>query len=181
MKGGKQNRHKAIKLFLLFIFLTFSFCACNNEDESNIVEETPPTTEQTIEKFVITETKDGKINTVLEAESAVIDEKNKMVYLMLPKVKFYQDGKFMSILISETGEVNLDNNNIKALGKCTLDTAENEHLQTRDVSYDASTKMISSDNDIKITRKTETIYGKGFKSDIDLNKITIKKQRVLID
>lgn len=181
-KMENKTNIKKIVFFIIFMLLSFSFFACNNnEDESNIIEETPPTTEQTIEKFVITETKDGKINTVLEAESAVIDENKKMVYLMLPKVKFYQDGKFMSILISETGEINLENNNIKALGKCTLDTVENEHLQTRDVSYDAATKIISSDNDIKITRKTETIYGKGFKSDVDLNKIIIKKQRVLID
>ena len=177
-----ENKKSIIKinLFFLLFFLTFSFCSCN-EDESNIIEETPLTTEQTIEKFIITETKDGKINTVLEAESAIIDEDKKLVYLTLPKVKFYKDGQFMSVLISETGEINLENNNIKALGKCTLDTVENEHLQTRDVFYDDATKMISSDSDIKITRKTETIYGKGFKSDIDLNKITIKKQRVLID
>ena len=183
MVSRKMENKTSVKkffLFIMFVFLSFSFCCCS-EDESNIIEETPPTTEQTIEKFVITETKEGKINTILEAESAVIDDNNKIVHLMLPKVKFYQDGKFTSVLISETGEVNLENNNIKALGKCTLDTANNEHMQTRDVSYDASTKMISSDNDIKITRKSETIYGKGFKSDIDLNKITIKKQRVIID
>jgi len=183
MVSRKMENKTSIKkffLFIMFICLSFSFCCCS-EDESNIVEETPPTTEQTIEKFVITETKEGKINTILEAESAVIDENNKTVHLMLPQVKFYQDGKFTSVLISETGEVNLENNNIKALGKCTLDTANNEHMQTRDVFYDASTKIISSDNDIKITRKSEIIYGKGFKSDVDLNKIAIKKQRVIID
>jgi len=183
MVSRKMENKTSIKkygLFIIFILLSFSFCCCS-EDESSVIEETPPTTEQTIEKFIITETKEGKINTILEAESAVTDDNNKTVYLMLPKVKFYQDGKFMSVLISETGEVNLENNNIKALGKCTLDTANNEHMQTRDVFYDATTKMISSDSDIKITRQSETIYGKGFKSDIDLNKITIKKQRVIID
>ena len=33
---------------------------CSCVEEENTIEETPPTTEQTIEKFVITETKDGQ-------------------------------------------------------------------------------------------------------------------------
>ena len=139
------------------------------------------TTEQTIEKFVITETKDGNIKTILEAESAIIDEDNKIAKLTLPKVKFYEDGKYKSILIAESGEVNMETNSVKALGKCTVETVDNEYLQTRDVSYDATKQLIYSDSDIKITKGKDVIYGKGFQSDTDLENIVIKKQRIIID
>jgi LPS export ABC transporter protein LptC len=159
--------------------LGFSLTSC--KEEESIIEETPPTTEQTIEKFVVTETQAGKIKTILEAESAIINDNEKKAYLTLPRIKFYEDGKYTSILVAESGEIDLDTNDVKALGKCTLDTVKNEYLQTRDISYNNSKKIISSNSDIKITRGKEVIYGSGFSSDINLNNITVKKQRVIID
>ncbi len=178
MKDGKLNKSKILFLSLCLIF-SFTLCSC--VEEENTIEETPPTTEQTIEKFVITETKDGKIKTILEAESAIIDEDNKIAKLKLPKVKFYEDGKYQSILIAEEGEINMETNNVKAFGKCTVETVNNEYLQTRDVSYDAKKQLIYSDSDIKITKDKDVMYGKGFESDTELKNIVIKKQRIIID
>ena len=96
-------------------------------------------------------------------------------------MKFYDDGKYQSILIADKGEVDMNTNNIKALGKCTVDTVNNEHLETMDVTYDANTKMISSESDIKITREDGVIFGKGFESDTDLQNIIIKNERIIID
>lgn len=178
MKDGKLNKSKILFLSLCLLF-SFVFSSC--VEEENTIEETPPTTEQTIEKFVITETKDGNIKTILEAESAVIDEDKKIAKLSLPKVKFYEDGKYRSILIAESGEINMENNSVKAFGKCTVETVDNEYLQTRDVSYDATKQLIYSDSDIKITKGNDVVYGKGFESDTDLKNIVIKKQRIIID
>lgn len=178
MKDGKESKSKILFLSLCLIF-SFMLCSCVEEDNS--IEETPPTTEQTIEKFVITETKDGQIKTILEAESAIIDEDNKIAKLKLPKVKFYEDGKFQSILIAEEGQINMETNDVKAFGKCTVETVNNEYLQTRDVSYDAKKQLIYSDSDIKITKDKDVMYGKGFESDTDLKNIVIKKQRIIID
>jgi len=178
MKDGKLKKYKYVLILFSFTVM-LSFSSCLEEDAA--IEETPPTTEQTIENFVITETQGGKIKTILEAESAIIDDEQKKAYLTLPKVKFYENGKYTSILISESGEIDLNTNNIKALGKCTVDTVRNEYLQTRDVSYDSKKKIISSDSDIKITRGEDVVYGRGFESDTDLNNIIIKKQRAIID
>lgn len=170
---------KNIFCLICFLILGFSLTSC--KEEESIIEETPPTTEQTIEKFVVTETQEGKIKTILEAESAIILDNEKKAYLTLPRIKFYEDGKYTSILVAESGEIDLETNDVKALGKCTVDTVKNEYLQTRDIFYNASKKLISSNNDIKITRGKEVIYGSGFTSDINLNNITVKKQRVIID
>ncbi|MDD5101786.1 MAG: LPS export ABC transporter periplasmic protein LptC [Endomicrobiaceae bacterium] len=178
MKDGKLKKYKYI-LIVLSLNLMLSFSGCLEEETT--IEETPPTTEQTIENFVVTETQDGKIKTILESESAIIDDNQKKAYLTLPKVKFYEDGKYTSILISESGEIDLATNDIKALGKCTVDTVRNEYLQTRDVSYNAKNKLISSDSDIKITRGKDVIYGKGFQSDTDLDNVVIKNERAIID
>ncbi len=136
---------------------------------------------QTIEKFVITETKDGNIKTILESDFAEINEDKKTARLTEPKVKFYEDGKYHSLLIADTGEVDMETNNIKASGKCVIDTVNGEHLETSDVTYDANKKIISSDSNIKITRQDGVIYGKGFQSDTDLKNIVIKNERIIID
>lgn len=170
---------KNIFCLICFLILGFSLTSC--KEEESIIEETPPTTEQTIEKFVVTETQEGKIKTILEAESAIIEDNEKKAYLTLPRIKFYEDGKYTSILVAESGEIDLETNDVKALGKCTVDTVKNEYLQTRDIFYNASKKLISSNNDIKITRGKEVIYGSGFSSDINLDNITVKKQRLIID
>lgn len=170
---------KNIFCLICFLILGFSLTSC--KEEESIIEETPPTTEQTIEKFIVTETQAGKIKTILEAESAIIEDNEKKAYLTLPRIKFYEDGKYTSILVAESGEIDLETNDVKALGKCTVDTVKNEYLQTRDIFYSASKKLISSNNDIKITRGKEVIYGSGFSSDINLDNITVKKQRVIIE
>lgn len=177
MKDGKLNRNK-IFLFILLMFVGL-FCSCAVQDSE--YSESKAKNEQTIEKYVITETKDGKIKTILESDFAVIDEDSKVATLTEPKVKFYDDGKYQSTLIADRGEVDMDTNNIKALGKCIVDTVNNEHLETTDVTYDANTKMIFSDSDIKITREDGVIYGKGFESDTDLQNIVIKNERIIID
>ncbi len=171
----KKNIFCLICFFILGIFLV----SCREEE--SIIEETPPTTEQTIEKFIVTETQAGKIKTILEAESAIIEDNEKKAYLTLPRIKFYEDGKYTSILVAESGEIDLETNDVKALGKCTVDTVKNEYLQTRDIAYSASKKLISSNNNIKITRGKEVIYGSGFSSDINLENITVKNQRVIIE
>ena len=177
MRDGKLNRNKVFLLVLWMFACVFCSCALQDGEDTG----SNARNEQTIEKFVITETKDGKIKTILESDLAVIDEDRKIAVLTEPRVKFYDDGKYQSILIADKGEVDMNTNNIKALGKCTVDTVNNEHLETMDVTYDANTKMISSESDIKITREDGVIFGKGFESDTDLQNIIIKNERIIID
>lgn len=142
------------------------------------IEEVPPMAEQAVEKFVITETEEGKLKMVLESESAVIDEEKKVAVLKLPIVKFYKNGEYASTLVTESATINLDTYDVSGHGKCTVDTADNEYLQTTDLQYNAKKSIVFSNNDVKLTRQDETVYGKGFEADTKLEKIIIKKQRV---
>ena len=137
-----------------------------------------PATVQTIENFVVTETKDGKIKTVLNSDIAVIKESENVAFLTKPVVKFYDDGKYSATLTARTGQISLDTNNVRTIGECTVVTANGEVLETKDVNYDHIKERVSSDSDIKITKGKDVIYGKGFESDTKLNNIIIKNQRI---
>jgi Uncharacterized protein conserved in bacteria len=164
-------------LALLAVVLFFSGC----KQEKTVIEETPPMEEQAVEKFTITETESGKLKMILESESAVINDEKKRAHLKLPRVKFYREGEYVSTLVTESATINLETYDVDGHGKCTVDTANNEHLQTTDLKYNAKEDKVFSKNDVKITRRGETVYGEAFEADTKLEKIIIKKQRVILD
>lgn len=177
MNAGKQL--KKIKLCIMLFAALFIFAGCKNE--KTVIEETPPMSEQAVEKFTITETELGKLKMILESESAIIDEEKKVAHLRLPRVKLYRDGVYASTLVTENAEIDLDTYNVIGHGKCTVDTANNEHLQTTDLHYNTQKSIVYSNTDVKVTRRGETVYGKGFEADTKLEKIIIKKQRVILE
>ncbi len=175
MKDGKLNNNKIyISIVILCVFL---FPSCMRDFDYN----NKLATIQTIENFVITETKAGKIKTILNSNIAIIKESENVAFLTEPVVKFYDNGKYSATLTAKTGQISLDTNNVKAIGECKVLTASGEVLETKDVSYDHVKEKIYSDSDIKITRGKDVIYGKGFESDTKLNNIIIKNQRIVLD
>ncbi|AKL97461.1 LPS export ABC transporter periplasmic protein LptC [Endomicrobium proavitum] len=166
-------------LFVFAALICVALASCKSE--KTIIEETPPMTEQAVEKFTITETEAGKVKMVLESESAIINEDTQKAFLRLPRVKFYQDGKYASTLITESADINLETYDIAGHGKCTIDTVNNEHLQTTNLGYDAKKKIVFSKTDVTLTRDGDTVYGKGFEADTKLDKIVIKKQKIIIN
>jgi LPS export ABC transporter protein LptC len=175
MNFSKKNLACVFVVFSIFLFVE----GCKSDKV--VIEETPPISERTIEKFSIAQTEDGKLKMMLEAESADIDENENSANLELPEVKFYDKGKYSSTLVAERAIINLKTYDVKGIGKCVIDTANNEHLETIDLMYNAKKSWLYSDNDVKVKRPGQTIYGKGFNADTKLQKITIKKQRMVIN
>jgi LPS export ABC transporter protein LptC len=159
----------------------FSFFLFGCKSEENVIEETPPMSEQAIEKFTITQTDEGKLKMILEAESAIIDDSKNIAHLKLPVIKFYDKGEYVSMLVTESAIINMETYDVRGIGKCTVDSAKNEHLQTTDLMYDAKKELIYSDNDVKIVRPKEIVYGTSFKADTKLDNIVIKNQRTVLD
>jgi LPS export ABC transporter protein LptC len=168
--------------FVIIIILFLSvFTFFTHSAKKNVVEETLPIFEQIIEEFTITETHDGKLRMILKAGSAIVNESENIAHLKHPVIKFYDKGSYISTFVAESADINMDTYDIKGKGKCTLNSANNEYLQTENLIYNAKKELIYSDNNVKITRPNETIYGTSFKSDTKLDKVVIKNQRILID
>jgi LPS export ABC transporter protein LptC len=166
-------------VFIISFFLIFLSFGCKPEKVS--IEEIASMSEQTIEKFSITQTENGKLKMMLEAESAIIDEKANIAHLNLPIVKFYDKGNYASTLITEKADINLDTNDIRGIGKCIVDTVNKERIQTTDLMYNAKKNLIYSDNDVKIKKPGQTIFGTRFDADTKLEKVTIKNQHTVFD
>jgi LPS export ABC transporter protein LptC len=161
----------------LFILMTIALFSSCGENRKRPIEEAPPIPEQAIEKFSITETEGGKPHWVLEAASAQIMESEKRAVLQLPRVKFYQKGEYVSTLVASKGRINTENYDIWGEGKCTLTTAKGETLETSNLHYRSDIQKIVTEDNVKLTRPNETIYGQGMEATPDLASIIIKKQR----
>jgi LPS export ABC transporter protein LptC len=166
-------------IIIILFFSAFMFFICSTKKTT--VEETLPTSEQTIEEFTITETHGGKLGMILKAKSGIVNESENIAHLKLPIIKFYDKGSYVSTFVAESADINMDTYDIKGNGKCTVNSANNEYLQTENLIYNAKKELIYSDNNVKITRPSETMHGTSFESDTKLDKIIIKNQRILID
>ncbi|GMO67021.1 MAG: hypothetical protein Nk1A_4900 [Endomicrobiia bacterium] len=165
-------------LSVVVMFSIFLFPGCKSERA--IVEKSPPTYDQKVKEFVVTRLYKGKVNMIVCGKFAVIDAKN-IAYLNNPVIKFYDEGKCVSNLIAESVRVNMETYDVKCSGKCIVNTINSENLQTTNLVYNAKNHLIYSNNNVKFTKTGETVYGRGFESDIWLNNIVIKNQRILID
>ncbi|GHT09141.1 hypothetical protein AGMMS49532_06220 [Endomicrobiia bacterium] len=167
-------------LMIIILFLSvFRFFICSAKKTA--IEETLPIAEQIIEEFTITETHEGKLGMILKAESAIVNESENIAHLKLPVIKFYDKGSYISTFVAESADINMDTYDIKGNGKCTVNSANNEYLQTESLIYNAKEELIYSNNNVKITRPSGTVCGTSFRSDTKLDKIVIKNQRILID
>ncbi|MDR3330796.1 MAG: LPS export ABC transporter periplasmic protein LptC [Endomicrobium sp.] len=161
--------------------LLFMVLCLGCKDGNLVVSKTPSIYEHCIDGFVLTQTKDGRLKMILESESAIINEYENIAYLKFPIVKFYDKGVHVSTFTMENANISMKTYDINGKGKCSIDTVNNEHLQTSDLIYNASKKMVYSDSDVKIIKPGVVFYGTSFESDAKLDKVVIKNQRIVLD
>ena len=164
---------------LRYILITLCFLAACDRNSARL-EVPPGMPEQGLEKFSVSETRQGKPNWVLEAASAQILEKEKRVLMQKPEIKFYKDGAYSSTLTAKKGRINTENYDIWADGDCELKTLKGETLTTSNMVYTSSTSKVSTNEFVRIVRPDEVIEGTGMEASPNLDDITIKKQRVVM-
>ncbi|MDR3281723.1 MAG: LPS export ABC transporter periplasmic protein LptC [Endomicrobium sp.] len=165
-------------LRLIAIFIVFFFMGCRNN--KNTSDETPSISEeQTIERFRITKTQKGELEMILEADFAFINESRNIAHLRFPVVKFYDCGKYISTFIAESADIDMEVYDVKGYGNCTVISVNYGNLETKNLIYNAKKKKIYTNSDVKIVRQRERIYGTSLESDIKLEKIVIKNQRII--
>jgi LPS export ABC transporter protein LptC len=146
-------------------------------------DETPSISEkQAIEMVTIVKTQKGKLEMILKANFAFIDDPENIAHLRVPIVKFYdRRGKHISTFIAESADVDMEIYDIKGHGKCVVNSLSYGTLETRDLMYNAKKNNIYTSNCVKIIRHGETIYGTSLESDVKLEKIIIRDPRIILD
>lgn len=161
--------------FLAVMFLILSACDTKKETAN---AGSGSVKKQVVEGFSISETNKGTPNWVLDASRAEIYEDQKRVLLKSPDIKFYQEGKYSSRLTASSGRINTENYDIWGDSDCVLTTTNGETLITSNLHYRSDIKKVVTDDNVKLIKPNETIYGKGLEATPDLKSVIIKKQTV---
>jgi len=92
------------------------------------------------------------------------------------EIDMYDDGKHISVLYSDSAQINERNNNLIASGNVIVVSDSGYTLRTNKINWDNSYKLITAEDSVMFTTsEKDTLYGIGFESDSDLEEWRIFK------
>ncbi len=170
------TRKKNERYFVLLLTVTMiTFVACEKSKKGK-TEGVKNVFEQTINKFTVVQTKMGKEEWKMEAQSAKIDEKEESCIVDKPWVEIYDEGEVVSVLSADKGITYSDTGNMEIEGNVEIHSLVNDiKIRTQKMRWDSNKKLIISDDFIEEERENIFITGWGLEATPDLSKIVIKK------
>jgi LPS export ABC transporter protein LptC len=166
-----RHRHLNPALAAGIIGLALFFTRCPEEKISGKTPEKIPNI--TIEKFSLTETKQGKKLWILDAVTANVYD--NLINVDTVRINFFgeKNGAF-SVLTSRQGTLNTTSHNIVVKNHVTLWTDDSSRLDTDSLFWQNDSQKILTDSYVRIVKKDSTIIeGNGLKTTPDLKKIEI--------
>ena len=162
----------------LTIFLMLFFVSCSKDEVTNNVEK--DVHDQLSTNVEITLTKKGNITAKIKSE--ILKKNNQSLQLELyDNVNvdlFDEDFQHKSLIKSQSAMVNEKENRIKAYGSVIVISDDGKILMTDSLTWDNNSDKIYTNANLKfVTSDTDTLYGTGFKSNIDLTDWNILQPR----
>jgi LPS export ABC transporter protein LptC len=125
-----------------------------------------------IKKFRLVEEGEGKRKWELEANEATIMESHDATKLKDFKVTFFQTDKKNVLLKADEGVVKNGKKTVEASGNVMVMNGEYT-LESNKLHCESDTKLVTTDDFVKITGKNFTVTGKGMVSDLNDGKMEI--------
>jgi LPS export ABC transporter protein LptC len=152
-------------------FFTLLLLGCPEEKTETKTPEKLPNI--TIEKFSLTETKQGKKLWILDAVTANVYD--NLIHVDTVRINFYGEKQTVySILTSRQGTLNTASHNIVVKGQVVLWTDDSSRLYTDSLFWQNDSQKILTDSYVRIVKKDSTVIeGNGLKTTPDLKKIEI--------
>ena len=162
---------------LIFISLFFSISCSKNDFTDNFEKDIHDQLSTNVE---ITLTKKGNITAKIKSE--ILKKNNQSLQLELynnVNVKLFDESfQQKSLIKSESAMVNEKENKIKAYGNVEVISDDGKVLKTDSLSWDNNSDRIYTNANLEfITSNTDTLYGTGFESNIDLTDWNILKPK----
>ncbi len=189
-QGQWQAVLSKFSIFLIAILLTLSACSPHPNSTSSI--EKP---DQWIEKFTITETRNGIPIWILQSEMAQVYNKQKKATLDQISIQFMNPPKELSSksliltkksqtlaarLSAPKGEVNLDSHNLLVWNGVKVQSEDGTTLYSEQLRYSTDKQKIFTEAPIKIVKKDSILIGEGLEADPDLSTVKIFRHEASI-
>ena len=162
---------------LIFISVFFSISCSKNDFTDNFEKDIHDQLSTNVE---ITLTKKGNVTAKIKSE--VLKKNNQSLQLELFDIVnvdlFDENFQQKSLIKSQSAMVNEKENKIKAYGSVVVISDDGKILMTDSLTWDNNSDKIYTDANLEfITSDSDTLYGTGFKSNIDLTNWNILQPR----
>ena len=162
----------------LTIFSILFLISCSEND--TIDEMSKDVHDQLSTNVEITLTKKGNITATINSE--ILKKNNQSLQLELynnVNVNLFDENfEHKSLIKSQSAMVNEKENRMKAYGNVVVISSDGKILMTDSLSWDNNSDKIYTNANLEfITSDTDTLYGTGFESNIDLTDWNILKPR----
>ena len=162
---------------LIFISVFFSISCSKNDFTENFEKDIHDQLSTNVE---ITLTKKGNVTAKIKSE--VLKKNNQSLQLELfdnVNVDLFDENfQQKSLIKSQSAMVNEKENKIKAYGSVVVISDDGKILMTDSLTWDNNSDKIYTDANLEfITSDSDTLYGTGFKSNIDLTNWNILQPR----
>lgn len=162
---------KKILIWIIFLLVV----SCGGDDEMSSVDLDLSVSDQRVEDFMMTETKEGELSWKLIADYADMYEDKDIAQVNGVELTFFENGEPSSTLTSDWGTVDMKTHNMIAYENVVIVTEEGDKLKTSKLRWDNGDRMVRSDEKVKMERGDSIIYGVGFESDPQLNSFKTTK------
>ena len=162
---------------LIFVLVFFSISCSKNDFTDNFEKDIHDQLSTNVE---ITLTKKGNVTAKIKSE--VLKKNNQSLQLELfdnVNVDLFDENfQQKSLIKSQSAMVNEKENKIKAYGSVVVISNDGKILMTDSLTWDNNSDKIYTDANLEfITSDSDTLYGTGFKSNIDLTNWNILQPR----
>ena len=159
-----------VRIFV-WLMLANLFITCGSREESDNSD----TTEEVIENEIW-----NPLIILSREETKIIAAKAEKLYKSLDEMAllvgnveidfFSEEGDHISILYSDSAQINEQSNNLHANGNVFVISDSGYTLTTSKILWDNRYKMIIAEDSVMFTTtEGDTMYGVGFESDMDLD------------
>jgi LPS export ABC transporter protein LptC len=132
--------------------------------------------EQTFANLELRETTAGRLEWKLRASRAVRTNASSATRMESLRVEFFEGRpEVRSVLVSDSGRVDLQKGILIATGHVVVTTSEGNRLETEELFWDRKNAKVSSSVFVRMTRGSDVLTGVGFESDPHLEHYEIKK------
>ena len=162
----------------LTIFSILFLISCSENDTIDVISK--DVHDQLSTNVEITLTKKGNITATIDSE--ILKKNNQSLQLELynnVNVNLFDENfEHKSLIKSQSAMVNEKENRMKAYGNVVVISNDGKILMTDSLSWDNNSDKIYTNANLEfITSDTDTLYGTGFESNIDLTDWNILKPR----
>ena len=156
---------------IVWLILASLFISCGNKGESDNSDFTEELIENEIwNPLIILSREESKI---VAAKAEKLYKSSNDLALLVGSVEvdfFSEEGDHISILYSDSAQINEQSNNLHANGNVYVISDSGYTLTTSEILWDNRYKMIIAEDSVMFTTtEGDTMYGVGFQSDMDLD------------